>query len=109
MCNARRRKCAREMTNPTRGSWTGLKKSCGVFDWSPTGDVDDAGKGELRCPKRKSASGGMMMMHRTVVKHVSENTGDACVELGRSRNCAVITGAAEALGMQSMLMDLGGG
>ena len=39
-----------------------------------------------------------MMMHRTVVKHVSENTGDASVEFGRSRNCAVITGAAEALG-----------
>ena len=64
-----------------------------VFDRSPKGDAGDAGMSE-----RKSASGGMMMMHRTVVKHVSENTGDACVEFGRSPNCAVITGAAEALG-----------
>ena len=62
-------------------------------------DVDWA-----RGPERKSTSGGTMMMNGTVVKHWSRTQATRALSTAEAENYAVITGAAEALAMQSMLM-----
>ena len=50
-----------------------------------------------------------MMISGTVVKRLVENASDASVIVWQKPEChAVITGAAEGLGMQSRAMDSGG-
>ena len=102
----------------TRRSWKGFKKAGSYLNgvqkvtwmmqaWESvdvaTLDVhvnSDWAKG----PERKSTSGGMMMRNGTVVKHWSRTQATRALEY-----YAVITGAAEARGVQSMLLDLGVG
>ena len=58
-------------------------------------------------PERKSTSGGMMMINGTVVKHWSRTQATRALSTAEAEYYAVVTGAAEGLGMQSMMADLG--
>ena len=49
----------------------------------------------------------MKVMNGTVVKHWSRTHATSALSTSEAEDYAVITGAAEALGQQSMLMDLG--
>ena len=60
-----------------------------------------------RGPERKSTSGGMMMIYGTVVKHWSRTQTTRELSTAEAEYYAVVTGAAEGLGMQSMMADLG--
>ena len=57
--------------------------------------------------ERKPTSGGMMMMNGTVVKYWSRAQATRALSTAKAEYYAVSTGAAEALGMQSMMTDLG--
>ena len=58
-------------------------------------------------PKRKPASGGKMMINGTVVKHWSRTQATRALNTAEAEYYALVTGAAEGLGMQSMMADLG--
>ena len=58
-------------------------------------------------PERKSTSGGLMMTSGTVVKHWSRIQATRALSTAEAERYAVITGAVEALGMQSIMTDLG--
>ena len=60
-----------------------------------------------RGPERTSTSGCMMMMCGTVVTLLSRTQATLVLSTAEAEYFAVITGAAEALGMQSMLLNLG--
>ena len=110
-----------KMANPTRGSWKRLKKAgrylkgvenltwkMGAWQNNEEVNVDvhvdsDWAKG----PERKSTSGGMMMINGTVVKHRSRKQAMRALSTAEAEYYAVVTGAAEGLGMQSMMADLG--
>ena len=109
------------MAKPTQGSWKRLKKAgrylTGVEkvtwvmrSWRHDDKVNvdvhvdsDWAKG----PERKSTSGGMMMINGTVVKHWSRTQATRALSTAEAEYYAVVTGAAEGLGMQSMMADLG--
>ena len=57
-------------------------------------------------PERKSTSGGMMMIG-TVVQQWSRTQATRALGTAEAECYAVVTGAAEGLGMQSMMADLG--
>ena len=108
------------MAKPTQGSWKRLKKAgrylIGVEkvtwvmkSWRHDDKVNvdvhvdsDWAKG----PERKSTSEGMMMIG-TVVKHWSRTQATRELSTAGVEYYAVVTGAAEGLGMQSMMADLG--
>ena len=48
-----------------------------------------------------------MMINGTVVKHWSRTKATRALSTAEAEYCAVVTGAAEGLGMQSMMADLG--
>ena len=48
-----------------------------------------------------------MMINGTVVKHWSRTQATRALSTAEAECCAVVTGAAEGLGMQSMMADLG--
>ena len=58
-------------------------------------------------PERKSTSGGMMMINGTVVKHWSRTQATRALSTAEAVYYEVVTGAAQGLGMQSMMADLG--
>ena len=109
------------MAMPTQGSWKRLKKAgrylTGVEEvtwvmrsWRHDDKVNvdvhvdsDWAKG----PERKSTSGGMMMINGTVLKHWSRTQATRALNTTEAEYYAVVTGAAEGLGMQSMMADLG--
>ena len=106
------------MAKPTQGSWKRLKKAgrylIGVekVTWVMRHDdkvnvnvhVDsDWAKG----PERKSTSGGMMMINGTAVKHWPRTQATRALSMAEAEYYAVVTGAAEGLGTQSMMEDLG--
>ena len=53
-------------------------------------------------PERKSTSGGIMMVSGTVVKHGSRTQATRALSTAEAEYYAVVTGAAEGLGMQSL-------
>ena len=57
-------------------------------------------------PERKSTSGGMMMINGTV-EHWSRTQATRTLSTAEAEYYAVVTGAAEGFGMQSMMADLG--
>ena len=61
-----------------------------------------------RAPERKSASGGMMMVSGKVVKHWSRTQASRALSTADADSFAVVTGAAEGLGMQSMWTEFAG-
>jgi len=66
-------------------------------------DADWAG-----CKKtRKSTSGGMVTLASTCLKTWSSTQGTVALSSGESELYAVVKGAAEGIGMQSLMMDLG--
>ena len=109
------------MANPTRGSWKTLKKAgrylkgvekvtwkMGAWQNNDEVNVDvhvdsDWAKG----PERKSTSGGMMMINGTVAKHWSRTQATRSLSTAEAEYYAVVTGAAEGLGMQLVMADLG--
>ena len=48
-----------------------------------------------------------MMINGTVVKHCSRTQATRALSTAEAEYYAVVTGAAEGLGMQSMMADLG--
>ena len=56
---------------------------------------------------RKSTSGGMVTYGRTAVKHWARTQASRALSVGEAEYYALVTGCAEALGMQSVLMDMG--
>ena len=59
-------------------------------------------------PERNSTSGGMMMINGTVVKHWSRTQATRALSTAEAEYYhAVVTGAAQGLGMQSIITDLG--
>ena len=58
-------------------------------------------------PERKSTSGGMMMIIGTVVKHWSRTQATRALSTAEAEYYAVVTGAAQGLGIQSVMADLG--
>ena len=58
-------------------------------------------------PEKKSTSGGMMRINGTVVKRWSRTQATLALSTAEAKYYAVVTGAAEGLGMQSMMADLG--
>ena len=59
--------------------------------------------------ERKSTSGGMMMVNGTVWKHWSRTQVSRALSTTEAEYHAVETGAAEGLGMQAMMTDVGRG
>ena len=57
-------------------------------------------------PERKSTSGGMMMINGTVVNHWSSTHATRALSTAQAEYYAVVTGATERLGMQSMMAGL---
>ena len=53
-------------------------------------------------PERKSTSGGLMMINGTVVQHWSRTQATRALNTTEAEYYAVITGATEALAMQSI-------
>ena len=58
-------------------------------------------------PERKTTSGGMMMINGMVVKHWSRTQATRTLSTAEAEYYAVVTGAAEGLGMRSMMADMG--
>ena len=58
-------------------------------------------------PEGKSTSGGVMMINGTLVKHWSRTQATRALSTAKAEYRVVVTGAAEGLGMQSMMADLG--
>ena len=58
-------------------------------------------------PERISTSVGMMMISGTVVKHWSRTQATRALSTAEAEYYAVVTGAAEGLGMQWVMADLG--
>ena len=112
--------CTR-MANSTRGSWKRFEKSRQILERSRESDMEDGAWRHIEevnvdvhvdsnwasGPKRKSTSGGMMMINGTVVKHWSRTQATRALSTAEAEYYAVVTGAAEGLGMQSMMADLG--
>ena len=108
------------MVNPTRRSWKMLKKACrflkgvqkvtrvmGPWIRGAETHIDvhvdsDRAKG----PERKSTNGGMMTINGNVVQHCSRTQASRALSTAEAEYYAVITVAAEGLGMQSMMTDL---
>ena len=55
----------------------------------------------------KSTSGGMMTVNATLVKHWWRTQASRALGSAEAGYAALVTGAAEGLGMQSMMTDLG--
>ena len=56
---------------------------------------------------RKSTSGGMVVVNGAGVKHWSRTQKARALSSGEAEYCALVTGCAEGLGMQSIAEDLG--
>jgi hypothetical protein len=56
---------------------------------------------------RKSTSGGVMTFGGVAVKHWSRSQASRALSVGEAEYYALVTGCAEGLGMQSLLVDLG--
>ena len=105
------------MAKRTQGSWKRLKKArrhlAGVskVTWVMRAKDDDnkanTNSDRANSPVRKSTRGGMMMIRGTVVKHWSRTQATRALSTAEAESCAVVTGAAEALGMQSTMTDMG--
>ena len=107
-----------KMANPTRGSWKRLIKAgrylkgvenltwkMGAWQNNEEVHVDvHVDSNWASGPERKSTSGGMMMINGTIVKH---SQATRALSTAEAEYYAVVTGAAEGLGMQSMMADLG--
>ena len=110
-----------KMVNLSRGSWKRMKKagrylkgvekvSWKMEAWKNDDEVNvDAhvDSNWASGSERKSTSGGMMMINGTVVKHWSRTQATRAVSTAEAEYYAVVTGAAEGIGMQSMMADLG--
>ena len=110
-----------KMVNLSRGSWKRMKKAgrClkGVekvtwkmVAWQNNEEVNvdvHVDSNWASGPERKSTSGGMMMINGTVVKHWSRMQATRVLSTAEAEYYAVVTGAAEGLGMQSMMADMG--
>ena len=111
-----------KMANPTGGSWKRFKKAgrylkgvekvtwkMGAWQNNEEVNVDvHVDSNWASGPERKSTtSGGMMMINGTVVKHWSRTQVARALSTAEAEYYAVVTGAAEGLGMQSMMADLG--
>ena len=57
--------------------------------------------------EREATSGGLMMIGGTVVRHWSRTQATRSLSVAEAEYFAVVTGAAEGLGAQSFLADLG--
>ena len=110
-----------KMASPTRGSWKRLKKAgrhlkgvetvtWKMGEWKNDDEVNVDVRVDSKWasgPERKSTSGGMMMIFGTVVKHWSRTQATRALSTAEAEYCAVVTGAPEELGLQSMMADLG--
>ena len=110
-----------KMASPTPGSWKRLKKAnrylkgvetvtwkMGAWENDDEVNVDvHVDSNWASGLERKSTSGGMMMICGTVVKHWSRTQATRELSTAEAEYYAVVTGAAEGLGMQSMMADLG--
>ena len=102
----------------TAKGWKTLKKSCRysrrvenmtwvMRAWQHDGMTVDLNSDGAKGPERKSTSGGIMMINGTVVKHWSRTQATRALSTAEAEYCAVVTGSAEGLGMQSMMRELG--
>ena len=104
-----------KMANPTRGSWNRLSKAWQICEESGEGDVGEAGVETRRYERGCARGSGLGTRAQKEVderRHddgqgdsgetLVENAGFTCAEHG-----AVVTRAAERLGMQSLMTDLG--
>ena len=57
--------------------------------------------------ERKSTSGGIMTVGGVAVKHWSRSQRTRALSVGEAEYAAMVTGAAEGLGMQALMQDLG--
>ncbi len=57
--------------------------------------------------ERKSTSGGIMTVGGVAVKHWSRSQRTRALSVGEAEYAAMVTGAAEGLGMQALMEDLG--
>ena len=109
-----------KMASPSRGSWKRLKKAgrylkraekvtwkMGAWKTDDEVNVDvHVASNWASGLERKSTSGGMMMINGTVVKHWSRTQATRALSTAEAEYYAVVTGAAEGLGMQSMIAYL---
>ena len=107
-----------KMASPTRGSWKqagrylkGVEKVTWEMEaWQINEEVNVDVRVDSNWasgPERKSTSGRMMMINGTVVKHWSRTQATRALNTAEAEYYAVVMGAAEGLGMQSMMADLG--
>ena len=108
-----------KMASPTRGSWKRLKKASkylkgvakvtwvmGPWKNDDRVNVDvHVDSNWASSPERKSTSGGMVEIYGTVVKHSSRTQATRVLSTAAAEYYAVVTGATEGLGMQSMMAD----
>eukprot|EP00974_Lingulodinium_polyedra_P095560 9261497-Lingulodinium_polyedra.AAC.1 len=108
------------MSNPTKGAWRKLKRIARYFigvrrivqEFRADGDErvievftdsDWAGCRETR----KSVSGGVICLGGDVVKTWSKSQGSISLSSGEAEYYALVKGSAEALGMKSLMADMG--
>ena len=118
-CQFAAKEICRWMASPTAGSWLALKRLCRYlvglprlvysFNWQVVDaidvytDTDWAG-----CPRiRKSTSGGCVLMGSHALKSWSTTQSSVALSSGEAEFNGVVRGSGIALGMQSLLKDLG--
>ena len=111
---------ARKMSRPTRGDWTKLKRLGRyilgkprlqqIYPWQDTQntlkvftDADWAGCREIR----KSTTGGCVMLDKHTIKGWSKTQTFIALSSGESEVYAALKASTEALGLVSLLRDLG--
>ena len=113
------KKMCTKMANPTQGSEWRLKRAARCLKgaekvtWAMRAWERDERKVDVRVdsdwatgPERRSTRGGMMI-NGTVLEQWSRTQATRALSTAEAEYDAVVTGAAEALGMQSMMTDLG--
>ena len=110
-----------EMSSPTRGGMKKIKRAIRYLVGAPRliwkmkiWSVEEVPNINVvvdsdwaKAAHRKSTSGGMMTFGGSVIKHWSRTQKSRALSSGEAEYYAVVGGCAEALGVQSILQDLG--
>ena len=109
------------MSKPTTGAKMKIKRAVRYLVWAPRvvwrmeeWADDDEVKIEVKvdsdwakAKNRKSTSGGMVVVGRVGVKHWSRSQKARALSSGEAEYYALATGCMEALGVQSLMNDMG--
>ena len=114
------KQCSKTMSSPTHSSWESMKKVgryikahprvIQLFRWQDEVDKimvqsDSDWAGDVST--RKSTSGGTMRLGAHLIKSWSKDQGCVATSSGEAESYAATKAASEALGIKSVLADMG--